>query len=55
MNKKGVCYYKTSNIIKLENQLLKLNHRLTNIRSNYLHQITSEIINRKQIFISLEI
>ena len=54
INKKGVCYYKTSNIIKLENQLLKLNHRLTNIRHNYLHKITSEIINRKPMFIALE-
>lgn len=54
INKKGVSYYKTSNIIKLENQLLKLNHRLTNIRHNYLHQTTSEIINRKAMFISLE-
>ena len=29
--KKGECYYKTSNIIKSEKKLLKLNHRLTNI------------------------
>ena len=54
INKKGVRYYKTNNIIKLENQLLKLNHRLTNIRHNYLHKITSEIINRKPMFIALE-
>ena len=54
INKKGVSYYKTSNIIKLENQLLKLNHRLTNIRHNYLHKTTSEIINRKPMFIALE-
>ena len=54
INKKGGSYYKTSNIIKLENQLLKLNHRLTNIRHNYLHEITSEIISRKPMFITLE-
>ena len=54
INKKGVCYYKTSNTIKLEKQLLKLNHRLTNIRHNYLHKTTSEIINRKPKFIALE-
>ena len=54
MNKKGGRYYKTSNIIKSEKRLLKLNHRLTNIRHNYLHKITSEIINRKPIFITLE-
>ena len=53
-NKKGVSYYKTSNIIKLEKQLLKLNHRLTNICHNYLHETTSEIINRKPMFIALE-
>lgn len=54
INKKGDSYYKTSNIIKLENQLLKLNHRLTNIRHNYLHSVTSEIVNRKPKFIALE-
>ena len=43
-NKKGGSYCKTSNIIKREKELLKLNHRLTNIRQNHLHQITSEII-----------
>ena len=54
INKKGGSYYKTSNIIKLEKQLLKLNHRLTNIRHNYLHKTTSEIISRKPMFIALE-
>lgn len=54
MNKKGESYCKTSNIIKTEKILLKLNHRLTNIRHNYLHQITTEIINRKPKFIVLE-
>ena len=54
MNKKGESYCKTSNIIKAEKKLLKLNHRLTNIRHNYLHEITTEIINRKPKFIVLE-
>ena len=54
INKKGDSYYKTSNIIKAEKKLLKLNHRLTNIRHNYLHQTTTEIINRKPKFIVLE-
>lgn len=53
-NKKGDSYYKTSNIIKSEKRLLKLNHRLTNIRDNYLHQTTSEIIKRKPSFIVME-
>ena len=53
-NKKGVSYCKTSNIIKREKELLKLNHRLTNIRQNYLHQTTSEILKRKPSFICIE-
>lgn len=53
-NKKGNSYNKTCNIIKSEKKLLKLNHRLTNIRENYLHQVTSEIINRKPKFITIE-
>ena len=43
-NKKGGSYCKTSNIIKRE----------TNIRQNYLHQTTSEIIKRKPSFICME-
>lgn len=54
MNKKGESYCKTSNIIKSEKKLLKLNHRLTDIRQNYVHQTTTEIINRKPKFIVLE-
>ena len=53
-NKKGESYCKTSNIIKSEKELLKLNHRLTNIRRNHLHQTTSEIVNRKPRFMVLE-
>ena len=53
-NKKGVSYCKTSNIIKREKELLKLNHRLTNIRQNYLHQTTSEIVKRESSFICIE-
>ena len=53
-NKKGGSYCKTSNIIKSEKKLLKLNHRLTNIRHNYLHKTTSEIIKREPSFICIE-
>ena len=53
-NKKGKEYCKTNNVIKKEKLLLKLNHRLTNIRHNYLHQITSEIIKREPNFICIE-
>ena len=55
MNKKGGnCYCKTNNIKKLEHKLLKLNHRISNIRNNYQHQVTSEIIKREPSFIVLE-
>ena len=53
-NKKGGSYCKTSNIIKREKELLKVIKRLTNIRQNYLHQTTSEIIKRKPSFICME-
>ena len=53
-NKKGVSYCKTSNIIKREKKLLKLNHRLTNIHQNYLHQTTTEIAKTKPSYIVLE-
>lgn len=53
-NKKGGSYCKTSNIIKSEKDLLKLNHRLANIRQNYLHQTTTEIVKTKPSYIVLE-
>lgn len=53
-NKKGESYCKTKNIIKSEKKLLKLNHRLTNTRKNYLHQVTSNIIKREPSFICIE-
>ena len=55
MNKKeGNRYSKTRNIIKSEKLLLRVHHRLKNIRQNYWHQITSEIIRRKPSLIVLE-
>ena len=53
-NKKGKEYCKTKNVIKKEKLLLKLNHRLTNIRQDYLQQTTSEIIKREPSFICIE-
>ena len=53
-NKKGGDCCKTSNIIKREKELLKTSKRLTNIRHDYLHQTTSEIIKRKPSFICIE-
>ena len=54
INKDGDKYVKTKNIVKAELALLKLNHKLTNIRRNNIHQVTNEIINRKPSFIVLE-
>ena len=54
INKEGSSYKKTSNIKKLEKKLLKTSRRLTNIRKNYLHQTTTEIINREPMFIVME-
>ena len=54
MNREGERYKKTSNIIKREKELLKLSRRLTNIRHNHLHQITSKIVKRKPSFICIE-
>ncbi|MBQ9487904.1 MAG: transposase, partial [Selenomonadaceae bacterium] len=55
MNKKEEDRYeKTRNIIKSEKLLLRVHHRLKNIRQNYRHQITSEIIRRKPSLIVLE-
>ena len=53
-NKMGGSFCKTSNIVKNEKELLKLSHRLTNIRQNYLHQTTSEIVKREPSFICIE-
>ena len=53
-NKKGGSYCKTCNIIKREKELLKVIKRLANIRHNYLHQTTSEIVKRKPSFICIE-
>ena len=53
-NKKGERYCKTRNLIKRQKELLKVTKRLTNIRQNYLHQTTSDIIKRKPSFICIE-
>lgn len=53
-NTKGESYSKTRNIVKSERKLLRIHHRLANIRQNYRHQITSEIIGRKPNSITLE-
>lgn len=54
MNKEGSSYKKTSNIIKSEKKLLKLNHKLTNIRHDYQLQVVNDIVKRKPSFIVIE-
>jgi putative transposase len=53
-NKKGGSYQKTCNIVRSEKQLLRLTHRLTNIRTNYMQQVTTELVKREPSFIVLE-
>ena len=53
-NKKGESYQKTRNIIKSEKKLRKINHRLTDIRTDYIQKTTTEIIKREPSFIVLE-
>lgn len=43
-NKVGSKFVKTRNIEKAELELLKIHNHISNIRDNYIHQITSEII-----------
>ena len=53
-NKKGESYCKTNNIEKSEEKLLKINHRLANLRQNYVHQITTKIVKREPSFLCIE-
>ena len=53
-NKDGNKYVKTNNIIKAELKLLKINHKLTNIRNDYIHKVTTDIVKREPSFIALE-
>ena len=53
-NKKGGRYEKTRNIIRSEKQLLRLTHKLTDIRTNYIQQVTTEIIKREPSFVVME-
>ena len=53
-NKKEGRYCKTSNIIKGEKQLKKVQQRLNGIRQNHLHQTTTEIVKAKPSYIVME-
>ncbi|MCB2289613.1 transposase [Clostridium sp. CS001] len=54
MNKQGKKFIKTNNIIKLENQTIKINDKLANIRNNYANNITSQLVKQKPSFITIE-
>ena len=53
-NKKGKDYVKTKNIIKLEKQIQQVHRRLANIRNNYLHQTTTNIVKTKPYRVVIE-
>jgi len=53
-NKKGGSYCKTSNIVKLEKEIIKVHRNLDNIRTDYRHKTTSEIVKTKPSRIVME-
>lgn len=53
-NKEGNRYVKTANILKLEKQMKLLHRKLSNIRQNYLHQVTNDIVKTKPYQINIE-
>ena len=54
MNKEGIRYQKTANIVKLEKKIRLLYRKLSNIRNNHLHQVTTEIVKTKPSQIQIE-
>jgi len=54
MNKEGNRYRKTCNIIKIEQEITRLRTRLNNIRTDYIHKMTSEIVRTKPSHIVIE-
>lgn len=54
MNRSGNKYIKTNNIIKLEHKANKLQKHLNNIRLDYNHKITTEIVRTKPSKIVVE-
>jgi putative transposase len=54
MNKDGKKFIKTKNIIKLEAQIKTIHQKLSNIRLNYVHQITNALVKAKPEYITIE-
>ena len=53
-NKEGRSYVKTGNIIKLEKSIRKVHKKLDNIRTDYRHKVTIEIVKTKPSKIVME-
>lgn len=54
MNKEGNRFVKTRNIIKVEKSIRLLHRKLTNIRTNHIHQVTSAIAKTKPSAVVIE-
>ncbi len=54
MNKEGSRFVKTRNIVKVEKSIRLLHRRLTNIRTNHIHQATSAIAKTKPSAVVME-
>lgn len=52
--KRGENRYKSKNLLKLENKINKTYKRLANIRTNYIHQVTTELVKTKPAYIVIE-
>lgn len=53
-NKHGKEYVKTKNIAKLEKQIKLIHRRLSNIRLNYIHHVTTKIVKNKPSRVVME-
>lgn len=54
MNKDGKKFIKSNNIIKLEQEIKLIHRRLTNIRTNHIHQATNMIVKQRPYKIVME-
>ena len=53
-NKDGKKFIKTNNIIKLESQIRVIHQKISNIRLNYIHNITNTLVKSKPEYITME-
>lgn len=54
MNKEGIRFVKTCNIIKTENKIRLFHRKLSNIRTNHIHQSTNAIVKIKPSVVVME-